>query len=538
MKKKALAVIMTFVLVATAMIAAAIQPALAQDVEAADFSAIAGLWASVDTDEMLTITEEGFFIYESGEDAYQGYLEYVDEYGDGNGRYDMYNGAGAFLEGIYQDSENSIHWGNDDGTVFTRVEDWEISVEDQWEEASDLSLVLVSGVRYTNMVPLYNNSSWNDGYFYADMTEDGLLVIVDCCAKNDVFEDAISPEFRQEFAEMVSETEVKDYQDSQNQSLTEKFTYPVYDITFTTGENEDTCLWKMTFVQTDTYTYAFAFRMDGDSAEYMEEEYWNAVDTLEFMDLSYVETEEIVDDDPSANGESLEDFIAYFDSWYLYGNLNGESIRLNGDGTWEYYNAIEEDGTGGYLFDSGTFETSGTTALQLHSDSFDGDYVADVSLDEYGNLTLAPVVPGYANFYEDVVFVRESESVSYSDDDPSANGESLEDFIAYFDTWYQYGDLNAESIRLNGDGTWGFYNMVNEDGTGGYLFDSGTFVTSGTTALQLYSEAGGYVADVSLNEYGELMITPVSPDYDSIYADAAFIRESESIAYEAQPTGE
>ena len=55
MKKKALAVIMTFVLVATAMIAAAVQPALAQDMEAADFSAIAGLWASVDTDEMLMI---------------------------------------------------------------------------------------------------------------------------------------------------------------------------------------------------------------------------------------------------------------------------------------------------------------------------------------------------------------------------------------------------------------------------------------------------------------------------------------------------
>ncbi|MDH8276271.1 hypothetical protein QIG69_28365, partial [Klebsiella pneumoniae] len=60
----------------------------------------------------------------------QGYLEYVDEYGDGNGRYDMYNREGVWLEGIYQDSEDSIHMGNDEGIVFTKTEEC-------WEEAQD-----------------------------------------------------------------------------------------------------------------------------------------------------------------------------------------------------------------------------------------------------------------------------------------------------------------------------------------------------------------------------------------------------------------
>lgn len=537
MKKKALAVIMAFVFAATAMIAAAIQPAMAEGVETADFSEIAGCWESTDFEgESLTITEDGLFIYTNGAGDFQGYLEYVDEYDDGNGRYDMYNGEGVCLAGIYQDSADSIHMGNDDGTVFTRAEEgWEIIVEEPWEEVPEFSYVLTSSVRYTGMVPLCNDSYWNGGYYYADMTEDGLLVIVNCCADNDEFADATSEEFREVFATMVSETEIMDYQVSQNQSLTEKFTYPVYDITFTTGENEDTCLWKMTFLQTDTNTYAYAFKMDADAAEYMEEEYWNAVNSLELMEIPYFEPAGM-EDDPSARGESLEDFTAYFDSWFMYGDLRGESITLYGDGTWEYRNAIEEDGTGGYLFDNGTFMTSGTTALQLYS--IDESHVADVSINEYGELVLTPVIPDYGSFDGDVIFIRESESVGYSEYDPSANGESLEDFIAYFDSWYQYGDLNAEHICLYGDGTWEYFNAIEEDGTGGYLFDSGTFDTFGTTALQLYSSDGSYVADVSLNEYGELMLTPVISDYGSIYADAAFIRESESVAYEAQAIGE
>ena len=37
--------------------------------------------------------------------------------------------------------------------------------------------VLTAAVQYTGLEPLYNNSSWNGGYFYSDMTEDGLMVI-------------------------------------------------------------------------------------------------------------------------------------------------------------------------------------------------------------------------------------------------------------------------------------------------------------------------------------------------------------------------
>ena len=475
MKKKVLAVTITFAISAAAMSAATVRPVLAQDTEiqteTADFSKIAGFWKNADSGEgeTLTITEDGLFVYhiKEAEDS-QGYLEYVDEYGDGNGRYDMYNRIGIWLEGIYQDSENSLHMGNEEGTVFTRMEeDGETIAEKQGEEAQNSRCVLTSAVQYTGLVPLYNNSSWNGGYFYSDMTEDGLTVIVNCCAAIEEDSDGTGKEFREEFAAMVSESEVMDYQDSQNQSLTEKFSYPVYDSTFTTGANEDTRLWKMIFFQTDTHTYAYAFQMNADAAEYMEEEYWNAVNSLELMDISYIQTEEM-DYDPSANGESREEFIAYFDSWYQYGDLNAESICLYGDGTWEFYNAINEDGTGGYLFDSGTFITSGTTALQLYS--ADGSYVADVSLNEYGELMLTPVIPGYGSLYADAAFIRGSESVAY---EAQLTGDGNGDYIPDEENYYEEdgrGDYIPDDYVENSDpgDTYYWY-----DGEGNVMFFDG-----------------------------------------------------------------
>ena len=256
--------------------------------------------------------------------------------------------------------------------------------------------VLASSMQVEGLVPLTDDFTWNGGYYHSSMTEDGILSIVNCCAANGEAADAADPAFREAFAAMVSEYAVADYQDSQNQSLTEKFTYPVYDAIFTTGANEDTCLWNMLLLQTDTHTYAYAFRMDADYAEELEGQYRSAVDALALMDASAMA------DDPSARGESLEDFIAFFDTWYQYGDLNAESIRLNGDGTWEYRNALNDDGT---------FLTSGTTVLQLIS--ADGSHVADVSLNEDGDLMLTPVTERFSSVYADAAFVRESESIAY-----------------------------------------------------------------------------------------------------------------------------
>ncbi|MDO4337166.1 MAG: hypothetical protein Q4C91_03655 [Eubacteriales bacterium] len=282
--------------------------------------------------------------------------------------------------------------------------------------------VLTSSTRYTGLTTLCNDSSWNGGYFYSDMTEDGLTVIVNCSALNDEKADGNSKKFRKQFASLVSDCKIKNYKERQNKKLTEKFSYPVYDLSFTTAANEDTCQWKMIFFQTDTNTYAYAYKMDADNAFEMAEEYQNAVNQLELTEISDTQTGE-TDYDPSAEGESLEMFISYFDTWYQYGDLNAMSIRLYGEGTWEIYNSKNADGSGGYLFDSGTFITSGTTALQLFSS--DGSHVADVSLNENDELMLTPAISGYGSIYADAAFSRESQSIAY---EAQTAGDETEDY--------------------------------------------------------------------------------------------------------------
>ena len=121
----------------------------------------------------------------------------------------------------------------------------------------------------------------------------------------------------------------------------------------------------MVYIQTDDNTYGYAYKMNIDWADEMLEEYKNAINFLELteilnMDNTGTGTGTGTEYDPSAEGQSLEVFIAYFDSWYQYGDLNAMNLRLYGEGTWEIYNSRNTDGSGGYLFDSGTFETSGT----------------------------------------------------------------------------------------------------------------------------------------------------------------------------------
>lgn len=177
MKRKIVTAVIAFILCAAVVPTAGIYSVMAENEDTlqvedgADYAALSGVWKNEDAqaDETLTLSADGLFVYHTGEgDDVQGYLEYVDEYNDGNGRYDMYNRMGMWLEGFYLDSADTLHMGNDGAAVFTRAE------EDQAEENSEgqtenedsvekKSYVLMSNKRYTGLRPLYNNSSWEGG---------------------------------------------------------------------------------------------------------------------------------------------------------------------------------------------------------------------------------------------------------------------------------------------------------------------------------------------------------------------------------------
>lgn len=73
--------------------------------------------AAIEMDGMGGVTA----YYASGAEEYSGYLDYYDEYGDGNGRYDMYDASGAFIMGFYFDSKTRFHIGNADDPVYNPV---------------------------------------------------------------------------------------------------------------------------------------------------------------------------------------------------------------------------------------------------------------------------------------------------------------------------------------------------------------------------------------------------------------------------------
>ena len=127
----------------------------------------------------------------------------------------------------------------------------------------------------TNMENL-ETANYEDGtYYYADVTEDGLTIIVNTVFAKDVDTDVKELEnyltgcalnlVDSDLYEVVSV--------SQDTDLTANFSYPVYIVEYTVGANEDTRKWTVFAMDTDFYTYLYGFCTTIDAAEDMEEIY-------------------------------------------------------------------------------------------------------------------------------------------------------------------------------------------------------------------------------------------------------------------------
>ena len=92
--------------------------------DTAIFAATEGTWR-LDGEKgtaSIYMDGEGGFIayYASGSVEASGYLEYVDEYEDGNGRYDLYDGELGYINSFYFDSDTQVHMGNNDSNIYIR----------------------------------------------------------------------------------------------------------------------------------------------------------------------------------------------------------------------------------------------------------------------------------------------------------------------------------------------------------------------------------------------------------------------------------
>lgn len=245
--------------------------------EAVDFSRTEGTWVlsgEVGASDLLTLMMDGqgnfTAIHRDGSEI-SGHLEYVDEYEDGNGRYDMLDGEGTFLQGFYFDSDDQIHVGNDVGTEYVRIH-----VE---EETPPAPGVLVYSPGFAGLTPLVTDNDFCGGYYYSDLTEDGLTVIVNCGIRFDFIAYKTTEEYIAQCVERICGGEYRDLavQDSVF------YSYPAYRLSWLCGANEDTRQWEALMICTDNYTYLYAFDTAADYAEEMAETWQEVFDSLDLV---------------------------------------------------------------------------------------------------------------------------------------------------------------------------------------------------------------------------------------------------------------
>ena len=117
-----------------------------------------GLWrldGMTDTDSIEMDGLGGFTMYHaSGSVEAAGYLECIDEYENGDFRYDLYTAEGELIVSFYFDSDTQFHLGNDDRSVY--LLDMRASYQGFWKYP-DGSILEINGEEWN----LYTDDALN-----------------------------------------------------------------------------------------------------------------------------------------------------------------------------------------------------------------------------------------------------------------------------------------------------------------------------------------------------------------------------------------
>lgn len=147
--------------------------------------------------------------------------------------------------------------------------------------------VLMGGaLTFTNMQNLRTENNEDGTYRYEDFTQDGQILVV-----NTVEPTRFVPEVQDledyltACAFALSDTDTYELLSAEeNEEYTENLTYPVYIVTYTAGENEDTRKWTVFAMDTDRYTYLYGFCEAVDTEEDMDEIYQSIFSQLYLSD--------------------------------------------------------------------------------------------------------------------------------------------------------------------------------------------------------------------------------------------------------------
>ena len=150
-----------------------------------------------------------------------------------------------------------------------------------------IPVLVGGGLPFTSMENLMNENYEDGTYTYEDMTQDGSVLVVDMA-----FQSLRTNETAEEYAEYAAqfaaldtgEGEPRDVTCFQDEDYTQNLSYPVYIVWYTTGSGEDQGEWMVYTVDTDDYTYLYAFGTIADEADDMQDVFYNICDHLELVD--------------------------------------------------------------------------------------------------------------------------------------------------------------------------------------------------------------------------------------------------------------
>lgn len=182
----------------------------------------------------------------------------------GDGRGDLIPEEQA-ADGAADGRENSAADGADAGMENRNL-------ADQAADSATIPVLMGGALPFTGMETVRDDNYADGTYYYADITADGLTMLVNTVLAKDA--DAETDDLAQylvDCARKLDETDIYELRSvTQDTTLTEKFSYPVYIVEFTTGANEDTVKWTVFAMDTDQYTYLYGVCTDMDAAEDMD----------------------------------------------------------------------------------------------------------------------------------------------------------------------------------------------------------------------------------------------------------------------------
>ena len=243
-----------------------------------------GAWTGEDGGTLISATSEAgdevrFALYDADEEVTaSGFIQFVPDYD-----YDyFYNEHDGVAYRSWFDEVGALHVA-ELGTFTQVTGDGRGDVIAQ----DDIPVLMGGALPFTNMQKLLSENHDDGTYRYEDITEDGQLLVVNTAEQSCFVPDVQElDDYLTACALSLSDAGTYELLSAEeHEEYSKNLSYPVYIVTYTAGENEDTREWTVFVMDTDICTYLYGFCAPPDAAADMGETYQNIFSQLYLSDL-------------------------------------------------------------------------------------------------------------------------------------------------------------------------------------------------------------------------------------------------------------